>query len=260
MSDRAPDQWWDESWNPITGCTHVSPACDHCWAAGMAKRFPQIHGGRPFHEIRFHTDRLFQPMKWSKPKRIFVCSVGDFWHPNVQPIQRVLVLDVIRKCPHHTFILLTKRAKEMNDEMTDNSMLIPFVSLPNVIAMVTVENQERADERIPYLLSTPWRYRGVSIEPMLGAVDLGKWMPTEWYHYTPRNPLPSLDWAILGGETGPGARKCDYEWAISVRDQCEAAGVPFFYKGIGTHKGVKKSNPYYNLLSGNAYHEFPEVK
>lgn len=221
----------------------------------MAKRFPQIHGGGPFSKVQSHPNRLFQPMKWSKPKRIFVCSVGDFWHPDVPPIQRALVFDVMKRCPHHTFILLTKRAKEMHEEMTDNAMLIPFVSLPNVIAMVTVEDQERADERIPYLLSTPWRRRGVSIEPCLSHVDLQ--LPGNLEYYQSRH---NIHLVILGGETGPGARKCDYEWAFSVRDQCEAAGVPFFYKGIGTHGGVKKSNPYYHLLSGKAYHEFPEVK
>lgn len=287
MPDRAKDQWWDESWNPITGCTPVSAGCANCYAQRMADRFPKAHAGNKvetlsidgkpvdatyypaigFENVAFHPSRLDQPLRWKKSRRIFVCSMGDLFHNDVDYKWIDAVFRTMRSCPQHTFLVLTKRPREMNLYMHADQAGDPIAAggwpLPNVWLGVTAENQEMADQRIPILLQTPAAKRFVSVEPMLSAVDLdGRSDPKRhgvqhWDYFSMSVNRP--DWIICGGETGPKARKCDYEWAFSVRDQCEAAGVPFFYKGIGTYGGVRKSNAYYHLLAGKEYHQFPEV-
>jgi protein gp37 len=240
----------------------------------MVKRFPHLHGTKPFplggyeedlveaipfSRVQFHPSRLDQPLRWKKPRRIFVCSMGDFWHPDVTPMMRVLVFNTIRKCSQHTFILLTKRAKEMFEDVTDNSMVYRFFPLPNVIGMVTAENQEMADERIPYLLKTPFSRRGVSIEPMLGPVNLNKhWsLKPEWKGGEYPTLSKTLHWVIAGGESGPGARFTHPHWVENLRDQCTEAGVPFFFKGWGT-KMMKKTDPNYMNIDGREWKEFPK--
>lgn len=280
-------EWCDATWNPITGCTPCSPGCDHCYAARMALRFPHLHGTTdhgvdwaepgciPFSRVQFHPERRCVPLHWRKPRRVFVCSMGDLFHPDV--VMRadckwiVAVLNVMRICPQHTFMLLTKRAGYMMDVM---SHLQPQ-PLPNVGLGVTVCNQAEANAKILALLRTPAAWRFVSVEPMLGPVDLTR-MPHHEFPGCARidalagqmihdddgsawTPAPKLDWVICGGETGPGARAMGYSWPRDLRDQCVATGVPFFYKGIGTGS-LRKGHARYHLLDGREWHQLPEVR
>lgn len=196
-------EWCDYTWNPITGCSPVSEGCEHCYAAGISKRF-----GLPWGEPVFNKDRLEDPLKLKKPARIFVGSMTDMLHPLIELHHAGLVFDVIQKCPQHTFMLLTKRPAGM--------LPADIADMPNLWMGVTAENQARADERIPMLLEIPAAVRFVSLEPMLGPVDLSKWN--------------GLDWVIAGPETGTGARQCDSAWIFDVAAECAIAGVPFFDK------------------------------
>jgi protein gp37 len=166
---------------------------------------------------------LDKPLHWRKPCKIFVCSMGDLFHQAVPTEFIYKVFDVMKSCPQHTFLVLTKRPQRMSPEPKDGICII----FKNIWLGVSVENQKRADERIPILLQIPAAKRFVSIEPMLGLVDLerGRYFLTE--------PGPRLDWVILGGESGPKARPMNPDWVRSVRDQCKAAGVPFFFKQWG---------------------------
>lgn len=250
MADRSKISWTDATWNPVTGCTSVSAGCDHCYAKRMAERFPQVHGvderligfgneieseftPRPFSQIKFHPDRLDIPLRWKKPRRIFVCSMGDLFHEDAKDEWIGDVFRVMEVARRHTFMLLTKRPERMKDFIDKGMDHCGRMYSSNIWIGVTAENQAAAYERIPVLLQTPAEKRFVSVEPMLGPVDLARGIPTEWYHYIPRNPRPSLDWVICGGESGPGARPMHPGWTRSLRDQCRAAGVPFFFKQWG---------------------------
>lgn len=267
-------EWTDATWNPVTGCTPCSPGCDHCYAAAMAARFPQVHGyvymseaddperGEPqtFGRVRFHGNRLMQPLHWRTPRRVFVCSMGDLFHPDVPTDWRTRVWDVMESASGHTFQVLTKRPEAMLDYMTWYGHM-----LPNVWLGVTVCTQAEADVKIPVLLDTPAALRYVSIEPMLGTVDLRQ----EWFcgfeacrdHGKAPCDHPDcesrrLRWVICGGETGPGARALNADWVRSVRDQCVTAGVPFFFKGRGTAT-TPKSCCTYRRLDGREWSEIP---
>ena len=275
-------EWAEETWNPITGCTPISPGCANCYAERMSKRLAGRCGypaDEPF-RVTVHPDRLNQPFKWRKPRRVFVCSMGDLFHPDV-PFEFIdRVFSIMALCPQHTFLVLTKRPDRMREYLTivkpenagqDWRRQLYFASgkdqrladgccfrwpLPNVRLGVTAENQEQADKRIPILLQIPAAVRFVSVEPMLGPVDLqGVWNSPEWFcpacdrevgaasvrydetHDICGSPVgsapPQIDWVICGGETGPGARPMHPDWARSLRDQCKAAGVPFLFKSWG---------------------------
>jgi len=229
-------EWTDRVWNPVTGCTKVSPGCDNCYAERMAKRMAGRCGypeDEPF-KITFHRNRLEEPLKWRKPQRVFVCSMGDLFHPDVSSILIALIFDAIKECPQHTFMVLTKRP-EMVLEHMKNVMLDHFWGMKNLWLGVTAENQEQADKRIPVLLQIPAAVRFISVEPMLGPVDLSKWLYIPDPHSAPADLIPSrvLHWIICSGESGPGARPCHPDWVRSLRDQCQAAGVPFFFKQWG---------------------------
>lgn len=275
-------KWWDVSWNPITGCTHCSRACYRCWAAGIAKRFWK---GRKFSDIRFHPERLEQPLHWRKPRRVFVCDMGDLFHDNVPGSGIEQVLNVMVHVPQHTFYLLTKRIKRA----AEYRRWLPVIDKTwpdNVWLGVTVWDQASADENIPFLLQTPAAHRFVSIEPMLGPVDLTRMIlvssqrrldalrgidftyigPDENGRAMWDDPVtegPALDWVILGGETGPGARPMEPDWARRVRDDCAAAGVPFWLKSMGEwHRRVYYgASSYYKLsrlLDGFEHNGRPE--
>lgn len=232
-------EWATHTWNPVTGCTPISEGCEHCYAARMAKRlagrcgYPQDY---PFQPGTFHANRLNDPLKIKKSSMIFVCSMGDLFHESVDVDVIFKILEVIDKASHHTYVLLTKRPEAMRSffEITgdwDSS------EWPNLWLGVTAENQARADERIPILLSIPAAVRFVSVEPMLGPVDLSSYIPSaDGFVSSPNGPMhiddgaPCISWVICGGETGPGARPMHPDWARSLRDQCKAAGVPFFMK------------------------------
>lgn len=269
-------EWTDETWNPVTGCTKISAGCQHCYAERMAKRLAGRCGypaDEPF-RVTLHPEKLEQPLKWKKPRMVFVCSMGDLFHEDVPGNYIVEVLGVIRRCPQHAFQILTKRPERMRQIMAwvaEHQVQTVFTfsawPLPNLWLGVTAENQRRADERIPLLLQTPAAVRFVSVEPMLEPVDLRNLRARngalidalcgdvksstrlgEVYAAAPG----SVDWVIAGSETGPGARPAEAEWFRVLRDQCAATGVPFFLKQVNAQRG--------HLLDGREYREWPEVK
>ena len=275
-------EWTGLTWNPVTGCTPVSAGCDHCYARRMAKRLQKMQPvayANGF-KVTCHPKRLNIPLRWWKPRMVFVCSMGDLFHADV-PFDFIdKVFAVMALCPQHTFQLLTKRPERMLEyQLTRAAMddsgrvdrspqwyhvitawidegetgrlgtrwgechdvaaaLCMQRPLPNVWAGTSIENQETADERIPHLLNCPAAVRFLSIEPMLGPVDLFQWMVTVWQsgQGTDRTyRMPGIEWVIVCGESGPGARPMDPAWVRSIRDQCRAAGVLFFMKQMGSH-------------------------
>lgn len=282
-------EWAEETWSPITGCTKISEGCKNCYAERMAKRLANIEGSGydkddPF-KVTYHPERLDQPLKWKKPRRIFVCSMGDLFHEDV-PFWKVdEVFAIMQKADHHIYMVLTKRPRRMHKYFTEwlegenrfinlegayRDMKIdpPRVTcfpFHNVWLGVTVENQAAADERIPWLLKTPAEVRFVSVEPMLGPVNLEPYLQyppmTENYKMTfGLNEFKGLDWVICGGESGPHARPMHPDWARGLRDQCQVAGVPFFFKqwgewGIDPQEGIHWQYSLNNLENGIDYSE-----
>lgn len=229
--------WADFTWNPITGCSPVSRGCENCYAAALVKRFPQIHGYTglgvawdpmdpdpvSFRRLVFHRDRLEEPLKRKKPARIFVCSMGDLFHQKVDTVWIDRILEVMAACPQHTFIVLTKRPENAEAKMygvtPDNPCreLGGGDNLRNLWIGVSAENQKTAECRVPLLMQIPAVVRFVSVEPMLGPVNLTAW-------------LKRLDWVIAGPETGPGRRCCSRSWLESLHVQCLRMGKPFYDK------------------------------
>lgn len=295
MSNNSKIEWTDASWQPVVGCSKVSPGCLNCYAERMARR--QAYMKNEYYEavvkgvVQTSTEKLTytgwngktscieskltEPLHWRKPRKIFVCSMGDLFHESV-PFEFIdKVMAVMALCPQHTFQILTKRSERMKEyfdmaycteygtehigeaieEITQAPDPLDWEApLPNVWLGVTAENQEQVDKRIPLLLQTPAVKRFASIEPMLGAIDLEYikdfQQSTRFWKYerirsltgerlNPAGRMSSekLDLIICGGETGPGARPMDLAWARSLRDQCKAANVPFFFKNVG---GVRK--------------------
>ena len=217
-------EWTDSTWNPVTGCTPISEGCDHCYAKRMANRLAGRYGypkDDPF-RVTFHPDRLDRPLRWKNPRRIFVGSMTDLFHPDVTLEWLGKILCITERCPQHTFMFLTKRPE-----------LVEYYLFPgrhNCWLGVTAENQARADERIPILLQIPAAVRFVSLEPLLGQIDLRRAFGSEGARQT---YIEQFDWVIAGGETSHGARPMHPNWVRSLRDQCQATGVPFFFKSWG---------------------------
>jgi protein gp37 len=266
-------EWAEKTWNPITGCTKISEGCKNCYAERMSKRLAGRYGypkDKPF-AVTFHEDRLQEPLKWRNPSMIFVCSMGDLFHDDVETKWLDKVFAVMALCPQHTFLLLTKRPENMQKYITsknkfgDSSICKAINDIPaslgnrvgcleipfsNVWLGVTAENQREANNRIPILLETPTIKRFVSIEPMLEFISLDeldvyrsitqKIDSLSGYHFYPEKRatinINKLDWIICGGETGQKARQMQVEWARNLRDQCKYAGVPFFFKKLGQGK------------------------
>jgi len=290
-----PDGTPGEVWNPVTGCSKVSQGCKNCYAETIAKRF---WGERKFTDVQVHPERLDAPRHWRKPRRVFVNSMSDLFHDKVDHQDSLFVrgvFNVMRETPQHTYIVLTKRPENMQQFMSD------YPPPRNVWLGVSVENQAAADERIPLLLQTPAAVRFVSCEPLLGPVDLWKFAQCEETFgsmYDHRGTYPfyqklgwpdqsikmvaGIDWVIAGGESGPGARPMHPDWARGLREQCDAAGVPFFFKQWGewapdclcgtkeAHKTIERPQPGHigcmfrcgkkragRLLDGREWNEYP---
>jgi len=222
-------EWTDETWNPTTGCTKVSEGCDHCYAERITNRFG---GPGAFDTVVLHPDRLDKPLHWRKPRMVFVDSMSDLFHDDVPDYFIVNVFLAMAMSPEHTFQVLTKRPGRMASLLArwEGGKFDQLVGLPNVWLGTSVENQKWADVRIPKLLETPAAVRFVSAEPLLGPVDVRAWFPWQTRAYEGTIPL---DWVIVGGESGPDARPMHPDWARSLRDQCQAAGVPYFFKQWG---------------------------
>lgn len=269
-------EWCDETWNPVTGCTPISEGCKNCWAGRMSKRLAGRCGypaDDPF-RVTFHADQLAQPRRWKKPRRIAVSLMGDLFHEDVPDEWIDKVFGVMAICQQHTFMLLTKRPERMakylacddphqriHEEVkwwlgyecpTRRAINRSDLPLSNVWLGTTVENQKAADERIPWLLKCRAAVRFLSCEPLLGPIDLCGDIGF---------PPDELSWVIAGGESGPGARPMHPDWARSIRDQCQAAGVPFFFKQWGEweHKWNVVDHAYgYAMIETQKLHAMDE--
>lgn len=312
MSDHTGIEWTDSTWNPIAGCSIISPGCTHCYAMKMAARIEAM-GKVPHYKgltqpskagavwtgkvVMAPDNILLQPLRWKRPRKIFVNSMADLFHKDVPDAWIDRVFAAMALCPQHTFQVLTKRSGRMkaylsNDDLhnrlsdalgcmldgewiwkegkrfrpriekaiaacfgfeIDDEMeevqVDDLLPLPNVWLGVSVEDQERANERIPDLLATPAAQRFISAEPLLGPVDLraiisrdgvlGPFVPFNALRnqsWIDGRSLPRIDWVIAGGESGPGARPSHPDWFRALRDQCAGAGVAFFFKQWGEYR------------------------
>lgn len=224
-------QYAPKSWNPVSGCSHVSEGCAHCWAERMARRRHQEWGHV---EIPTNPKVLTAPLAWRDPQVVATAFMGDLFHPDVPDSHLLAVFAVMLAAERHTFLLLTKRPERMRDWLVGPPGLAGWPgAYPNVWIGVSVENQARADERLPVFLGTPGKH-WISVEPALGPVDL--WddclaAPAHEAGYL-RGDQPA--WVVMGGESGLDGRPFDPDWARANRDQCDAAGVPFYMKQMGS--------------------------
>lgn len=219
------------TWNPITGCDRVSPGCRHCYALGFARRLAGRYGypkSDPF-AVTLHPDKFDQPLRWKKPRTIFVCSMGDLFHPKVTDNTLETIFSVFAETPQHTYMVLTKRPKQMVGWLKKAPESLLRRVNRNLWLGVSAEDQQRANERIPLLINAWSGYRFVCLEPLLGCIDLQRWMH-------------ALDWVITGGETGTGGRQAEINHLRKIRDQCVEAGVPLFFKQWGGRNNKKRAN------------------
>ena len=225
MADATSIEWADATWNPVTGCTKVSAGCQHCYAERLMPRLRQ-----KFTDVVLHWDRVDKPLHWKKPRHIFVNSMADLFHEKV-PVEFLdTCFGVMAICCQHTFMILTKRPERAVSYIDEVNALNGIPNFPtwNVWLGVSVENQATADERIPVLLKTHATVRFVSYEPALGPVSFSRYLQS-----APKGAPSRIDWLIAGGESGPNARPPHRAWFRSVRDECQEAGVPFFFKQWG---------------------------
>jgi protein gp37 len=236
MAVNSSIEWTESTWNPVTGCTKISAGCDHCYAERMARR---LHGMgnvryRNGFSVTLHRDKLPLPLSWREPQTILVNSMSDLFHRGVPTEFIHEVFRVMSEAPHHRFQVLTKRSRRMAE-------LGAKLAWPaNVWAGVTVED-EACRFRMEHLRRVPAQVKFLSLEPLLTAL--------------PDLDLGGIDWVIVGGESGPGARPMRVEWVTDIRDQCLAAGVPFFFKQWG---GVAKKRAG-RKLDGRTWDEMPAL-
>ncbi|SPD72230.1 Bacteriophage protein gp37 [uncultured Desulfobacterium sp.] len=236
MGENSKIEWTSATWNPVTGCTKISAGCLNCYAERMANRLRLM--GQPNYragfKVKTHPNALLLPLKWKKPRMIFVNSMSDLFHEEVPASFITKVFQIMETQPQHIFQVLTKRSKRLYE-------LRKALTWPeNVWMGVTVENSEYR-HRIDELRATPAKTKFLSIEPLLGTI--------------PDLDLTNIDWVIVGGESGPGARPMASEWARDIRDQCLAAGIPFFFKQWG---GINKKKAG-RLLDGRSWNEMPSL-
>jgi protein gp37 len=239
MSDRSSIEWTDATWNPIRGCKKITPGCKHCYAERFAERFRGVPG-HPFEQgfdLRLVPEKLEVPLTWRTPRRIFVNSMSDLFLEEVPTEYIARIGRIVRAANWHTYQILTKRHERMRDLLSGE--LNWMSSLRNVWFGVSVEDREHGLPRLESLQHTPATMRFLSIEPLLE--DLG------------RLDLRNIDWVIVGGESGHGARPMEKDWVLSILRQCEAAGVPFFFKQWG---GVHKSKAGRHI-DGRTYDDVP---
>lgn len=273
-------EWTDRVWNPTTGCDRVSPGCDHCYAMTMAKRLKGMGSAKyqndgdprtsgPGFGVAMHPDALGDPLKWRKPQRVFVNSMSDLFHDGVDADFIIDVFVVMAMASQHTFQILTKRHARMRsllsdagfgDEVQARLAIINHPDpapadwpLPNVWLGVSAENQQWADIRISALLQTPAAVRWVSAEPLLGPIDMDNWLAM-YPEDEDGAPYPGdLDWLVVGGESGRGARPMNPDWARSLRDQCLEHDVAFLFKQWGGR--TPKANG--RELDGRTWDQYP---
>jgi protein gp37 len=233
-------EWTDATWNPVRGCTKISPGCKNCYAETFAERFRGVKG-HPYEQgfdLRLVPEKLGEPLRWRTSRMIFVNSMSDLFHERVPDDYIVAVAKVMAAAKWHTFQVLTKRSKRMQDLL--NTALKFAATEQHIWWGVSVENKQHGLPRIEHLRSSPAAVRFLSIEPLLEDLE--------------KLRLDGIRWVIVGGESGPGARPIEKEWVLSIRDQCRRAKVPFFFKQWG---GVRKSVAG-RKLEGKTYDQFPE--
>jgi len=234
MATKSSIEWTESTWNPLTGCTKVSPGCKHCYAERMAKRLHAMGSAnyRNGFRLTLHEHALLLPLGWKKPQSIFVNSMSDLFHKDVPLAFVQRVFETMNKAHWHRFQVLTKRAErlaELSSELTWG---------PNIWMGVSVES-EAYTSRIDDLRRTGAKVKFLSLEPLLSPL--------------PNLDLTGIDWVIVGGESGPGARPMDSDWVLDIRDQCQAYCTPFFFKQWGGRN--KKAAG--RLLEGRTYDEMP---
>jgi protein gp37 len=239
MSQQSKIEWTEATWNPVRGCSKISPGCAHCYAEQFAERFRGVKG-HPYErgfDLRLVPEKLGEPLRWRRSKMIFVNSMSDLFHEEV-PVHYILaVARVMMTANWHTYQVLTKRSARLQALL--NSELAFASSAPHIWWGVSVENKRHGFQRLKDLQASRVSVRFLSVEPLLedlGTIDLDK-----------------IHWMIVGGESGRGARPMKKEWVISLRDQCKSIGVPFFFKQWGgVHKALAGRR-----LEGRTYSEFP---
>lgn len=237
MSNESKIEWTESTWNPVSGCTKISAGCLHCYAERMAKRLKAMGQARykDGFKVSLHPEALDEPYRWKKPRVVFVNSMSDLFHADIPVdfIQRVF--KTMNENRQHTFQVLTKRSERLRE-------LAPLLDWSDNIWMgVTVEDNDNVG-RVDDLRLVPAAVRFLSIEPLLGPV--------------PDLELSGIDWVIVGGESGPGARPIDEKWVLAIKDKCEQAKVPFFFKQWG---GVNKKKAG-RLLLGRTWDAYPKIK
>jgi protein gp37 len=240
MSLSTSIEWTDATWNPIRGCTKISPGCKNCYAERFAERFRGVKG-HPFEqgfELRLIPQKLSEPFRWSAPKMVFVNSMSDLFHDGVPTSYIETVAATMRRANWHTYQVLTKRSARMRNLL--NESLSAAAHEPHIWWGVSVEDRKHGLPRIADLQASPASIRFLSVEPLLE--DLGTL------------PLEGISWVIVGGESGPGARPMKEKWVLSIREQCNAARVPFFFKQWG---GARKKIAG-RVLQGRTHDAIPD--
>jgi protein gp37 len=240
MAEHSGIEWTDATWNPVRGCTKISPGCKHCYAETFAERFRGVKG-HPYEQgfdLRLVPEKLAEPLRWRAPKMIFVNSMSDLFHDEVPDNYIVAVAQVMVAAKWHTYQVLTKRSERLRKLL--NTKLRFAAEQQHIWWGVSVEDKKYGLPRIEDLRNANAEIRFLSVEPLLE--DMGRLV------------LRGIDWMIVGGESGAGARPMKKEWVLPLRDQCKRSGVPFFFKQWG---GVRKAKAG-RCLEGRTYDEFPK--
>lgn len=242
MSSISKIEWTDATWNPVRGCTKISPGCENCYAQTFAERFRGVpnHPYEQGFDLRLVPEKVTEPLRWSSPRMVFVNSMSDLFHEKIPEGFIKRVVRTMHLANWHTFQVLTKRSGRMMEIL--NTRLKEYQKDQHILWGVSVENKKHGLPRIEHLRNIPKVTKFLSIEPLLE--DLGE------------IDLQGISWVIVGGESGPGARPMEVGWVVSIKEQCRAAGIPFFFKQWG---GVqKKKNG--RTLNGQIYSEFPVIE
>jgi len=238
MAENSAIEWTDTTWNPVTGCTKISPGCDHCYAARFSERFRGVPG-HPFEtgfDLTLRPERLLQPIGWKRPRMVFVNSMSDLFHKEIPQAHIAAVFDTMERAHWHTYQVLTKRSSLLQKFINARYRTRPA---PRHIWLGVSVEDEKATTRIAHLQAANAGVRFLSIEPLLAPVG--------------KLDLTSIAWVIVGGESGPGARPMDARWVIDIRNQCVKVRVAFFFKQWGGFSPKAGGR----LLEGQEWNEFP---
>jgi len=290
MADKTSISWTNATWNPVTGCTKVSSACKHCFAERDWTRLAHLpaYAGRSFTDVACHPERLDQPLRWKRPRMIFVNSMSDVFHEDVPDEFIDQIFAVMALCKQHTFQVLTKRPERMLAYLTrlgKSAKLLDAAArtlgytfefqgiylvswpIPNVWLGVSVEDQETADARIPLLLASPAAVRWISAEPLLGSINIEKYLLSTYDKASHDvQMLPGLtrddklDWIVCGGESGARSRPMHLDWARSLRDQCDEFSTPFFFKQTGIWQMLEGGEAGKNIYRNKVVRWNPDLK